>query len=261
MNPIISPVIAMILALFSVGSVTFATDELEDAKNTATVVDESRYEKRPDHDPNGIGKFYVGREIAHVMGFGPGGQGADWLERSSREEEERLTLLVRSLQLKPGQIVADIGAGSGVISLRMSEQLLPDGKVMAVDVQDEMLDRLKVNCKRFGVTNIDPVKGTQYKTGLKPASVDMAIMVDVYHEFEFPYEMMSDISKAMKPGGRVVLVEYRKENPTGPIKEVHKMSQVQAKKEVEQAEFGLRWTETIHVLPRQHILVFTKQKE
>jgi len=220
-----------------------------------------RYERHRDHDPNGIGKFYMGREIAHVMGFGPGGQGADWLERSSREEEERLTLLVRSLQLKPGEVVADIGAGSGVISLRMAEQLLPDGKVFAVDVQDEMLERLKANCERFGIKNIEPVKGTQVKTGLKPGSVDLAIMVDVYHEFEFPYEMMNDIAKSMKPGGRVVLVEYRKEDPTVPIKEIHKMSQEQAKKEVEQKEFGMKWTETIDVLPRQHILIFTKQQE
>lgn len=254
-------IINALVATICLSTIAFATDEPDDTASAAVVVNESRYEKNPDHDPNGIGKFYMGREIAHVMGFGPGGQGADWLERSSREEEERLTLLVKSLQLKPGEVVADIGAGSGVISLRMSEQVLPDGKVMAVDVQDEMLKRLKANCKKFGIKNIEPVKGTQYKTGLEPASVDLAIMVDVYHEFEFPYEMMSDIAKSMKPGGRVVLVEYRKEDPTVPIKEVHKMSQVQAKKEVEQAEFGLKWTETIDVLPRQHILIFTKQQE
>lgn len=258
MKTISLSIFTILLAAFCSPSAAFASEEPDDVTQAPTVVDESRYEIRPDHDPNGIGKFYMGREIAHVMGFGPGGQGADWLERSSREEEERLTLLVRSLQLKPGDAVADIGAGSGVISLRMAE-LLTSGKVFAVDVQDEMLERLKANCKRFGIKNIDPVKGTQYKTGLKPESVDMAIMVDVYHEFEFPHEMMTDIAKAMKPDGRVVLVEYRKEDPTVPIKEVHKMSQVQAKKEVEQAEFGLRWTETIHVLPRQHILVFTKK--
>ena len=236
----------------------FAADESQGVKSSAKLIDENRYERHGDHDPNGIGKFYMGREIAHVMGFGPGGQGADWLERSSREEEERLTLLVRSLQLKPGEVVADIGAGSGVISLRMSQELLPGGKVFAVDVQDEMLARLRANCERFGISNIVPVKGTQFTTGLEPSSIDLAIMVDVYHEFEFPYEMMSDISKTMKPGGRVVLVEYRKEDPTVRIKEIHKMSQAQAKKEVERAEFGLRWTETIHVLPRQHILIFTK---
>lgn len=217
-----------------------------------------RYEVRGDHDPSGIGKFYMGREIAHVMGFGPGGQGAMWLERSSREEEERLTLLTRSLGLEPGNVVADIGAGSGVISLRMAELVEPGGKVLAVDVQQEMLDRLRENCEQFDIRNIEPVLGTQQATGLQPGSVDLAIMVDVYHEFEFPYEMLQDISRAMKPGGRVVFVEYRKEDPAVPIKEVHKMSLQQVRREAEQPEFGLRWTETIHVLPRQHIIVFTR---
>lgn len=213
-----------------------------------------RYQFPEDHDPNGIGKFYMGREIAYVMGFA----GAGWLERSSREEEERLTLLVRSLRLRPGDVVADIGAGSGVISMRMAEMLLPDGKVLAVDVQDEMLERLKENCEKSGIRNVEPVKGTEKSTGLKPSSVDMAIMVDVYHEFEFPWEMMNDIAAAIKPGGRVIFVEYRKEDPTVPIKEVHKMSMAQVRKEIEQPEFGLKWTETVHVLPRQHILIFTK---
>lgn len=222
---------------------------------------DNRYETRTDHDPNGIGKFYMGREIAHVMGFGFEGQGAEWLERSSREQEERLTLLVKSLKLKSGNVVADIGAGSGVISLRMAEQVLPDGRIKAVDVQDEMLERLKKFCEQFGVQNVDPVKGTARSPNLKPVSLDMAIMVDVYHEFEFPYEMMTEISKAMKPGGRVVFVEYRMEDPTVPIKLVHKMSQDQVKKEIQQPEFGLKFQETIGVLPRQHILIFTKSAE
>lgn len=215
----------------------------------------ARYTFRPDHDPNGIGKFYMGREIAHVMGFA----GALWLERDEREEEERLTLLVRSLKLKDGDVVADIGAGSGVISLLMAEQVLPSGTIMAVDVQDEMLDRLKQRATKAGYTNIKTIKGSQKSPNLKPESIDLALMVDVYHEFEFPYEMMQALSKAMKPGGRVVLVEYRKEDPTVPIKLVHKMTEAQAKKEVEQPELNLKWTETIGVLPRQHIIVFTKQ--
>ena len=214
-----------------------------------------RYETRRIHDPNGIGKFYMGREIAHVMGFA----GAAWLERSTREEEERLTLLIRALRLKPGDVVADIGAGSGVISMLMAEPILPGGKVLAVDVQQEMLDRLKAYCQQLGVENVEPIRGTQKRSGLKPASVDMAIMVDVYHEFEYPYEMLADISKALKPGGRLVFVEYRKEDPAVPIKEVHKMTQAQVRLEAEQSEFGLSWLETVHVLPMQHVIIFRKQ--
>ncbi|MEP3479801.1 MAG: methyltransferase domain-containing protein [Fuerstiella sp.] len=217
--------------------------------------DSERYTYKAQHDPNGIGKFYMGREIAHVMGFA----GALWLERDTREEEERLTLLVRSLKLKDADVVADIGAGSGVISFLMAEQVLPTGKIMAVDVQDEMLARLKDRATELGLENVVPIKGTQKAPNLKDESIDVALMVDVYHEFEFPFEMMQAISKAMKPGGRVVLVEYRMEDPTVPIKLVHKMSQAQARKEVEQPSLNLKWTETIAVLPRQHILVFTKQ--
>lgn len=217
----------------------------------------ARYSFKAKHDPNGIGKFYMGREIAHVMGFA----GALWLERDTREEEERLTLLVRSLKLKDGDVVADIGAGSGVISFLMAEQVLPSGKIMAVDVQDEMLDRLKQRASEVGLENVIPVKGTQTSPNLKDESIDVALMVDVYHEFEYPFEMMLSISKAMKPGGRVVLVEYRKEDPTVQIKLVHKMTQKQARKEVEQPGLNLKWKETIGVLPRQHILVFEKQVE
>lgn len=213
-----------------------------------------RYTHRKNHDPNGIGKFYMGREIAHVMGF----LGAGWLERTEREEEERLTLLVRSLKLKPGMVVADIGAGSGVISMLMAEQLLPDGKVLAVDIQQEMLDRLRDNCKKKGIGNVVPVKGAIKSPNLKPASVDLIIMVDVYHEFSFPYEMMQELSRALKPEGRIAWVEYRKEDPTVPIKLVHKMSEAQVKKEASVPEFGLKYVETIGVLPRQHIVIYKR---
>jgi ubiquinone/menaquinone biosynthesis C-methylase UbiE len=214
-----------------------------------------RYEFREVHDPNGIGKFYFGREIAHVMGFA----GVRWLERNEREEEEKLTLLVKSLQLGPGDVVADIGAGSGVISLLMAEQVGSEGKVLAVDIQQEMLDRLVENAKRRGIENVQPVKGTVKSPRLAPESIDLALFVDVYHEFEFPYEMLQEISAAIKPGGRAVFVEYRLEDPTVPIKLVHKMSEAQVKKEITQREFNLHWKETIGVLPRQHIIVFEKK--
>ena len=157
--------------------------------------------------------------------------------------------------------IADIGAGSGVISVILAEHVSPGGKVYAVDVQQEMLDLLDKKMKKQGVENLHPVLGTQKSPGLKPESIDLAIMVDVYHEFEFPYEMMQEISKALKPQGRVVLVEYRKEDPAVPIKLVHKMSEAQAKKEVARPELNLKWKETIGILPRQHILVFEKTAE
>jgi precorrin-6B methylase 2 len=227
------------------------------AEEPAKLGDE-RYEFRRDHDPNGIGKFYMGREIAHVMGFGPGGQGAQWLERAVREKEEKLSLLIKSLDLKPGMVIADIGAGSGVISVLMAEKILPGGKVLAVDVQQEMLDRLRDNLKKLEITNVVPIKGTRKTTSLKPESVDLAIMVDVYHELEFPYEMMLDISQSLKLGGRCVFVEYRKEDPDVPIKLVHKMTEEQVKKEISLPEFSLKWSRTIGVLPWQHIVVFEK---
>lgn len=234
----------------SVKAQSAAADASASPESTA----DERYEWRADHDPNGIGKFYMGREIAHVMGF----SGAAWLERSSRETEERLTLLVKSLNLQPGQVVADIGAGSGVISLRMAEAVLPDGKIMAVDVQDEMLQRLKQHCEAFEITNVVPVKGTPKSPGLKPGSVDLALMVDVYHEFEFPWEMLQEIAASLKPGGRVAFVEYRLEDPAVPIKLVHKMSEQQVRKEAGLPEHGLKFVETIQVLPRQHIVVFER---
>lgn len=216
---------------------------------------DGRYEFRSEHDVNGIGKFYMGREIARVMGH----QGISWLERPEREQEEGLTLLVESLNLEPGMAVADIGAGSGVITTRLAQAVGPDGVVFAVDIQKEMLRALELKCKQLGIENVQPVLGTNKTPKLKPDSVDLALMVDVYHEFDFPFEMLQAISKAIKPGGRVVFVEYRKEDPTVPIKEVHKMTQEQVKKEAAVEELQLDWRETIHALPRQHIIVFEKR--
>lgn len=219
--------------------------------------DNDRYQLLEDHDPNGTGKFYMGREIALVMGF----QAANWLERPEREEEERLTLLVNELKLKPGDVVADIGAGSGVISLMMARKVGPKGKVFAVDIQQEMLDLLAHKLKERKVKNVEPVLAKEKSPNLDADSIDLALMVDVYHEFEYPYETMLELSKALKPGGRVAFVEYRKEDPEVPIKLVHKMSEAQIKKEIGQAEFGLKWKETVRSLPRQHIVIFQRPKE
>ncbi|MBI1346326.1 methyltransferase domain-containing protein [bacterium] len=225
---------------------------------TPTVESENdRYTYSNDHDPNGTGKFYLGREIAQVMSF----HGAPWLERAEREEEERLTLLLKALKLKPGEVVADIGAGSGVITLMMAPMVKPNGKVVAVDIQQEMLDLLADKLNNLDLTNVDLVLGTEKSARIPADTVDVALMVDVYHEFSYPYEMLLELSKSMKVGGRIVLVEYRREDPLVPIKLVHKMSEAQVKKELLQPELGLKWKETIATLPRQHVIVFEKVRK
>ena len=214
-----------------------------------------RYEIREKHDRNGIGKFYMGREIAHVMGY----QGIDWLERPERETEEHLTQLVDVLKLTPGMVVADIGAGSGVISIKMADKVKPAGTILAVDIQEEMLSVLAKRCKQLGITNVTPIRGTEKSPNLKPGTVDLAIMVDVYHEFRYPYEMLLAISKGLKPGGRVVFVEYRKEDPNVPIKLVHKMTEAQVKREAAERSLELAHVETIEVLPWQHVIIFERR--
>ncbi len=205
------------------------------------------------HDPDGIGKFYFGREIAQVMGH----LGAEWLERSSREVEEAPAKLMAALKLKPGMAVADIGAGSGYFTRRIARQVGAEGIVYAVEIQPEMLKILEAKMKKGGLTNYRSVLGTEKNPKLAARSIDLALMVDVYHEFAFPHEMMTAIWKALKPGGRVVLVEYRGEDDWVPIKPLHKMTQAQVKKEA--AAQGFKWIETLDVLPRQHILVFGKE--
>ena len=226
----------------------------EEAEESDPPKDTKRYQYRRDHDINGTGKFYMGREIAQVMSF----HGAPWLERPEREEEERLSALVKLLKLKPGMVVADVGAGSGVITILMAREIGDDGKVMAIDIQKEMLQLLGDKLSRIGVKNVELVLGTEKSPKLEPSSIDLAIMVDVYHEFRFPFEMMEELSKTLKPGGRVAFVEYRREDLNVPIKLVHKMSEAQVKKEITQPEFGLKWKETITDLPRQHVVVFER---
>ncbi|REJ88855.1 MAG: methyltransferase domain-containing protein [Planctomycetota bacterium] len=242
------------LTLFAFAVLLAAPLSAQDAEEP-TQQDSDRYTFREEHDPNGIGKFYMGREIARVMGH----QGIYWLERPEREREEKLSLLIESLELEPGMVVADIGAGSGVISVLVAEEVGEEGTVLAVDIQQEMLDALAVKCKELGIENIEPVLGTNKSPRLKPETVDLVFMVDVYHEFDFPYEMLLEISRALKPGGRVAFVEYRMEDPDVPIKLVHKMSEEQVKREASLPEFGLRWLKTVDKLPRQHVVIFEKQ--
>jgi ubiquinone/menaquinone biosynthesis C-methylase UbiE len=213
-----------------------------------------RYEKRAEHDPDGIGLFYMGREIAHVMGH----QAAGWLERPERQEEERTDLLIDALKLKPGDVVADIGAGTGYIAEKMARRIVPGGVVYGVDIQQEMLDLLDRKMKLLRIENVKPQLGTITDPKLPEGKIDLIIMVDVYHEFDHPYEMTESMVKSLKKGGRLVFVEFRKENPNVPIKLVHKMTEAQVKKEM--AEFPqMEWVETNPVLPQQHIIVFRKK--
>ena len=202
--------------------------------------------------PDGIGKRYMGREIAHVMGW----QGAAWLEREEREREERTDLLLHELALAPGMVVADIGAGTGYITRRMAVQVGPSGVVYAVDVQPEMIRMLRAMASKSGLAQIRPLLSAVDDVRLPAASVDLAIMVDVYHELEFPRELLASLVRALKPGGRVVFVEYRAEDPRVPIKPLHKMSEAQVRREA--GVSGLVWERTAGGLPWQHVVVFRK---
>ncbi|HEY1375583.1 MAG TPA: methyltransferase domain-containing protein [Gemmataceae bacterium] len=212
----------------------------------------SRYERRADHDPNGTGVFYMGREIALVMGH----QAAGWLDRPEREKEEQPARLIDILKLKPGEVVADVGAGSGYLTFRLADRVGPTGKVLAVDIQPEMLALIRQKMKDKGLTNVEPVLGTEADPKLPAAAVDTILMVDVYHEFSRPFEMTEAMVKALKPGGRLVFVEYRREDETVPIKLVHKMSEKQVVKEM--GPFPLKHVATHAGLPWQHVIVFEK---
>ncbi len=201
---------------------------------------------------DGIGKVYLGRHIAGVMGW----QGAAWLERDEREREERSDLLLPMLKLKPGAVVADVGAGTGYYSRRLANLVGPRGRVYAVDVQPEMVAMLRSLARKRGLGQLTPVLGAVDDVKLPAASLDMAIMVDVYHELEFPYEVLASIVRALRPGGEVVFVEYRAEDARVPIKALHKMSEAQVRREAEAQ--ALVWDRTENALPWQHVVFFRK---
>ena len=201
--------------------------------------------------PDGIGKVYEGREISFVMGH----LGAGWLERPTREAEERTDLLLDNLPLEADDVVADIGAGTGYFSLALATRV-PKGRVLAVDIQQEMLDIIASRTRSAGIDNVERLLATETNPRLPPGAIDLVLLVDAYHEFSHPREVMTGIVKGLKAGGRVVLIEYRGEDPSVPILELHKMTQTQARKEM--AAVGLRWVETKDVLPQQHFMVFRK---
>lgn len=226
-----------------------------DKKPADKPAEKPRYEVRKRHDPDGIGKFYMGREIAQVMGY----QAAEWLERPEREKEEQTRKLLESLELKEGEAVADIGAGSGYYTFPMAQRVGAKGKVYAVDIQPQMLDIIRKRIKLGKVSNVEPVKGTETDPKLPENAVDVILLVDVYHEFSYPYEMAEAMVKSLKPKGRIIFVEFKLEDQQVPIKLVHKMSQKQVIREME--PHPLKWVKTIDTLPWQHVIVFEKKAE
>ncbi|OWK37946.1 hypothetical protein FRUB_07066 [Fimbriiglobus ruber] len=245
--------VAMIVLLsstFAVGAPVRADDPKPASKDNP----KARYEFKENHDPDGIGKFYLGREIAHVMGF----QASGWLERTEREKEEEPGKLLKALEVKEGMVVADVGAGSGFHTFRIAPLVGEKGKVLAVDIQPEMLDLIKQRAKKEKVTNVEPVKSTEADPKLPKESVDLIFMVDVYHELSQPYEMTEKMVASLKPGGRMVFVEFRLEDDKVPIKLVHKMTERQVIREM--GPFPeMEHTKTVETLPWQHIIIFTKK--
>ena len=213
----------------------------------------ARYTTLAKHHPDGTGKVFMGREIAQVMGH----LAADWLERPEREHEEKPRAVMELLDLKAGEVAADIGAGSGYYTRRMAQAVGKTGRVYAVDIQPEMLQILTNKLTAEGITNVITALGTEQDPKLPPAQIDVALMVDVYHEFSYPFEMVEAMCRALKPGGRLVFVEYRGESKQVPIKEHHKMTEAQVRKEM--APHPLKWEQTVSdKLPWQHFVVFRK---
>ncbi len=240
------------LLLLAASTLRAATNGSAAATHAAVVTPPSPLYQQRTASRDGTGRFFLGREIAQVMGH----QGADWLERPERIEEERPDLLHQLLALRPGLSVADIGAGTGYHSWRMAEAVGPAGRVYAVEIQQEMLTLLDAQMKRRGVTNVVGVLGTVEDPKLPAASLDLVLMVDVYHEFDHPYEMLSALSRALRPGGLVAFVEFRGEQQSVPIKPLHKMTEEQVRKEA--ALHGLEWVRTHRELPWQHLILFRR---
>jgi ubiquinone/menaquinone biosynthesis C-methylase UbiE len=187
-----------------------------------------------------------------------GTSGADWLNRPERQKEENTSLAIDDLQLKPGMVVADIGSGTGYYSIRIAKRITP-GKVLAEDIQPSMLSRLRANAKHAGVGNVETILGSESDPKLPPGAVDLVVLVDVYHEFSHPQSMLQGIHRSLKPGGQLVLLEYRKEDPRIPILSAHKMSLDEVKAEIEPE--GYRFLRSVENLPWQHMIFFTLRSD
>jgi ubiquinone/menaquinone biosynthesis C-methylase UbiE len=199
-------------------------------------------------------KFYLGREIAQTMHY----TGAPWLVRESREREEECTTLLGALHFKPGQAVADIGCGNGFYTLKIAPKVAPGGQVLAVDIQPEMLQLLRERARVEKIEGIEPVLGTLVDPKLPEGKVDLVLCVDAYHEFSHPQQMLAAIRKSLAPGGRLVLVEFRAEDPNVPIKKLHKMSKDQVNKEL--THNGFKLVEQFDKLPWQHVMFFERDE-
>jgi len=236
-------ILSIVFALFMLTSVVPSSAQETDISN------EYIYKKG---SFDGVGKWYMGREIAHVMGF----QGMSWLERPEREAEENTTKLLLNMVINEDDTIADIGAGSGYHVFKMAP-LAKNGEIYAVDIQDEMLAELRRKKEKKQLKNITVTKGTNKSINLPENSVNKVLMVDVYHEFDYPIEMIASVQKALRPDGKLFLIEYRGEDENVPIKELHKMTEAQAVKEMQAAGFKLE--RNIDNLPWQHCMVFVKQ--
>lgn len=218
---------------------------------TVSAAEHPGYEFDQGQSRGGIGKFYMGREISGVMGH----QAAGWLERTQRTHEEMPDEVVANMNLQADHVVADIGAGTGYFAFRMAQQV-PQGKVIAVDIQPEMLAIIEQRIQETGLNNVEPLQGEIDNPRLQPGTVDAVLLVDAYHEFSHPFEMMQVIYDALRPGGRVFLIEYRAEDDSVPIRPLHKMSEEQVVREM--SVFGLDWDDTLDFLPWQHMFIFSK---
>jgi len=192
----------------------------------------------------------TGRPIAGIA------TNAAWMDRASREQEEAPAKAVALLDLHPGMVVADIGAGSGYMTLRIAPLVGPTGKVYAEDIQPALLQLAQARALAAHLSNVEVVLGSDTDVKLPDDSIDLALLVDVYHEFQHPREMLRSIRRSLKTGGRLVLIEYRKEDATLPIAPTHRLSVAEAMAEVEPE--GFTFDRDLETLPRQHVIAFHK---